>query len=363
MTPPVRRTHRSEYLRWVKRRAPVRYDLARSGVARLPFEHLDLSPADITTVEPYDDGWRPVMESIAARHGLAPEWVVTTHGCSMANHLAFAAFVEPGDHVVLETPVYEPLTRLVEYFGARTIPVRRREENAWRLDPDDIRRAITPRTTLVVLSNLHNPTGAFEDDAVLARVAETAADAGAHVLVDEVYLEFLHAEGVRTAARIAPNVVATGSVTKAWGLDALRFGWVIAEPALADRIRRLDDLFAGSTAHPSARIARRAIERSDEIIAASNALLMRNIGIVDAFVRSHERLTWVRPRAGTCGLVRVDGIDVDVLADRLHREREVAIVPGRFFEAPEHVRLSWSLAASDLQTALARIGDAVDVLP
>ena len=341
----------------------MRYNLARSGVVRLPMESLGLSLADVTAVEPYEDGWRPVMEAIAARQGLAAECVVTTHACSLANHLAFAAFVEPGDHVAIETPVYEPLTRLVEYFGARTIPLARREENAWHLDADEVRRALTPRTTLVVLSNLHNPTGAFEDETSLAAIAEAASEVGAHVLVDEVYLEFLHAAGVRTAARIAPNLVTTSSVTKAWGLDALRFGWVLAQPDVAERIRRLDDLFAAATAHPSARIALRALQRSDEIIAPSNALHARNIDVVDAMVRSHARLSWKKPRAGTCGLVRVAGIDVDVLADRLHREHDVAIVPGRFFDAPDHIRLAWSLETADLEVALARIGDAVSVLP
>jgi aspartate/methionine/tyrosine aminotransferase len=341
----------------------VRYDLARSGVPRLPMEHLGLKLADVIAVEPYDTGWRPVMEAIAARHGLPAESVVTTHACSMANHLAYAAFVEPGDHVVIETPVYEPLARLVAYFGARAVPLVRREENGWRLDPDDVRRALTPKTTLVVLSNLQNPTGVCDDDDALAAVARIAGGVNAHVLVDEVYLDFLHAEGVRTAARLAPNVVATGSMTKAWGLDALRFGWVIAEPTLAERIRRLDELFEASTAHPSARIACHALKRSDEILAASNAMLNRNIALADAFVRSQPRLSWSRPRAGTCGLVRVDGIDVDVLSERLQREHDVAVVPGRFFEAPGHFRLAWCLETNDLETALARIGDAVQVLP
>jgi aspartate/methionine/tyrosine aminotransferase len=341
----------------------VRYNLSLSGVTPLPADQLGLSLADITTVEPHADGWAPVMECIAARQALDAKCVVTTHACAMANHLAFAALVEPGDHVVLESPVYEPLTRLVEYFGARAIPFPRREANGWHLDPDQLDRVLTPRTTLVVLSNLHNPSGAFDDDATLLQIAEHAARVGAHVLVDEVYLEVLYADGVRTAARIAPNVLTTGSMTKVWGLPALRFGWVLAEPVLAERIRRVNDLFSTSTAHPSARIALRALEQSDQRVAASNALLARNIQAVDRFVQTHARLSWVRPRAGTCGLVRVEGIDTDVLADRLSREYQVAVVPGSFFDAPDHIRLSWTLDTPDLEAALVRVGDAVNVLP
>ncbi len=363
MIPPARRLYASGYLDWTKHRRPVRYDLARSGVPRFAVERLGLSIAEITDVGPYEDGWLPVMERVAARHDVPPESVVTTHACSMANHLGFAAFVEPGDDVVLETPVYEPLVRLVEYFGARRVPVPRREENAWRLDPDDLRRAITPKTTLVVLSNLQNPTGACDGDGTMVAAAAAADSVGAHVLVDEVYLEFLHAEGARTAARLASNIVATGSVTKAFGLDALRFGWVLAEPELAGRIRRLNDLFSASTAHPSARIAFHALARADEFLSASTALLRRNIETVDAFVRGHERLSWEKPDAGTCGLVRAGGVDIDALTDRLHGEHDVAIVPGRFFEAPDCFRVAWCLEGSELEAGLERIGDTLNALP
>jgi len=325
-------------------------------------DRLGLSLADVLTVEPYADGWRPVAERIAARHGLGPENVVTTHACSMANHLVFAAFVEPGDDVLLESPVYEPLAKLVAYFGARAVALPRREENGWRLDPGDVRRALTTKTSLVVLSNLHNPTGAHEDDTALAEIAQAAANAGAHVLVDEVYLEFLCAAGVRSAARLAPNVVATSSMTKVYGLDALRFGWVLAEAAVAERIRRLNDLFSGDTAHPSARIAFHALASADALLDNANALLMPNIDIVDQFVRGNERLSWVKPRAGTCGLVRVAGIDRETLSETLHRDHGVAIVPGRFFDAPHHVRLAWSIETSDLREALTRIGAALAAL-
>jgi aspartate/methionine/tyrosine aminotransferase len=281
--------------------------------------------------------------------------VLTTHACAMANHLAFAAFVEPGDDVVMEAPGYEPLVRLAEYFGARVVPVWRREENDWRLDPAEVRGAITPRTTLIVISNLHNPTGAFDTDATLLEIARAASSAGAHVLADEVYLDFLYPRGVRTAARLAPNVVATGSMTKVFGFDALRFGWIIADPAITQRIRRLNDLFSVSTSHPAARIAFHALGRAGELIARANARLEENLERVDAFVTAEPRLSWVRPVAGTIGLVRVNGLDAGELSERLLREDRVATVPGRFFGSANYIRMGWSLEREDLDAALETI--------
>jgi hypothetical protein len=233
----------------------------------------------------------------------------------MANHLAFAAVVESGDDVVMETPVYEPLVRVAEYCGARVVPFERHEENGWRIDADDVRRALTTKTKLVVLANPHNPTGAFDDETTLAEIGRVAERVGARVLVDEVYLEFLRASGARTAARLSPCLLATSSMTKVFGLDGLRLGWVIAEPALAERMRRLNDLFSINTAHASERMAARALDRAGEFLAESNAHLARNVELVDAFVRSHDDLSWAKPRAGTVGFVHAVEIDVDRFVD------------------------------------------------
>lgn len=359
MTSSPAQTCGSNYLTWIKRRAPVRYNLARSGVPRLALERLEFSLSDLLHHETAEDGWPPLMERIAARQGLSAAHVVTTHGCSMANHLVMAAIVAAGDDVVMETPVYEPLLRVAEYLRARVVPFSRHAKNRWHVDPDLVRRALTPKTKLVVLSNLHNPTGALDNNETLSEVARIAARAGARVLVDEVYLELVRGHGVRSASRLSPNMLATSSMTKVFGLDGVRLGWVLAEPELAERMRRLNDLFSVNTAHPSERIAARALDRADTLLAESAALLARNIELVDAFVRSHDDLSWAKPRAGTVGLMHAVETDVDRLVERLHAEFEVAVVPGRFFGAPDHFRVAFGLPTEDLRSALDRVSHAL----
>jgi aspartate/methionine/tyrosine aminotransferase len=255
--------------------------------------------------------------------------------------------------------VYEPLLRVVEYAGGRVVPFARHAENRWHVAVDDVKRAVTPRTKLIVVSNLHNPSGAFEENGTLSELASLAERIGAYLLADEVYLDLVHDRGVRSAARLSPRVLATNSMTKSFGLDGIRLGWVLAEPALAERMRRLNDLFSINTAHPSERIAARALERADALLADSNLLLARNIDLVDAFVREHDDLSWAKPRAGTIGFVQVRGVDVDRLVERLHAEFEVAVVPGRFFGASDHFRISFTLDTALTREALARIGEAL----
>lgn len=344
---------RSEYLEWTKgRRDAIRHSLARSGAPRLDLRTLEPSLDFLLTTDDHENGWPPLTEVIAERAGVSASHVALANACTGANHLAFGLFLEPGDHVLMETPVYEPLVRVAGFLGATVDHVARHESNAWRIDPDDVKRALTARTRLVVLSNLHNPTGTFDEDETIRRIAADAEKHGAHVVVDEVYLEFLYSEGVRSAVRLAPNILTTSSVTKTFGLDSLRLGWVLAEPALAEKARRLNDLFSNNISHPSERLAWLALSRADEILARAREVLDENIYTVDAFVRSHPALSWVKPRAGTCGLVRADGIDVDALTDRLQHEFETGIVPGRFFNAPEHFRLAWGIDSGALAAGL-----------
>jgi hypothetical protein len=354
-------SRRSDYLEWTKRRRDtIRYSLARSGAPRLDLRRLEPTLDFLLTIDANEDGWPPLLEKIAARAELTPAHVVLANACTGANHVAFGLLLEPGDHVAMETPIYEPLLKLAGYFGATVDHFERRESNGWRIDPDDVRRALMKNTRLVVLSNLHNPTGCMDDDDTIRRIAADAQQVGAYVLVDEVYLEFLHADGVRTAARLSPNILISNSVTKTYGLDTLRMGWVLAEPALAERGRRLSDLYTNNMAHPSERLAMLALTRAEEILSGVNALLARHIAMVNDFVDSHATLSWVRPRAGTCGMVRSDGIDVDELTERLARDHATGIVPGRFFNAPSHFRLAWGVDTDTLRTGLEHLSAALN---
>jgi aspartate/methionine/tyrosine aminotransferase len=88
-------------------------------------------------------------------------------------------------------------------------------------------------------------------------------------------------------------------------------------------------------------------------------MLARHIAIADDFVSSQPRLSWVKPRTGTCGMVRVDGIDVDDLSERLARDYHTGIVPGRFFNAPSHFRLAWGVDTDTLRAGLERLAKAL----
>src|SRR5262245_50569797 len=147
------------YMQWAKTRPSPRFDLAISNVLPCSIDELPGARDAIALSGRNDTGYAPLMEAIAARYGVATDQVTTAQGTSGANFLACAALVEPGDDVVVERPGYDPLLGAPRLLGANTVRFDRTFEDGFALDPDRIRRAMTPRTRLIIVTSPHNPTG------------------------------------------------------------------------------------------------------------------------------------------------------------------------------------------------------------
>src|SRR5205809_2730508 len=244
------RHKQSDYMHWSKTQSRARFNLATSGVALFPFREL---PVDLEKLEINGDnsyGYAALQEAIAAHHGVDPECVVESAGTSMANHLAMAAIIEPGDEVLIEHPAYGPILDVAEYLQANVRRFSRAEENGWAIDPVEVRRCVTPKTRLIVITNLHNPTSTLTSESVLREIGDIAHSVGALVLVDEVYLDAVYEDTPRTSFHLGPEFVVTSSLTKVYGVSGLRCGWFLAQPDLAWKMRRLNDLYSATPVFP-----------------------------------------------------------------------------------------------------------------
>ena len=352
----------SEYLEWARAHGTVRYSLALSGVPPCDVSLLSPSVDDFTMVADNEYGWPPLLERIARRYGVDPENVVLAHGTSMANHLACASLVEAGDHVIIEWPVYDPLVAVPRYLDCEVSFFERRAEDGYALDVARVERALTPRTRLVILSNLHNPTGAVVNRAELESLARLAGSRDLYVLVDEVYLEWNYGVGddpeTRSAINISPRFITTRSLTKVFGLAALRAGWILAEAGLATRMRRLNGLFASAMSHPAERLAARALDNAETLLEKQRTRVDQNRSIAAKFIASQPRLSWMPPDAGTVGFVRLEGGDVDGLVERL-LANDSLVTPGRFFGVNDHFRIGFGMEADHLNEGLKRLASAL----
>jgi aspartate/methionine/tyrosine aminotransferase len=347
------------YMEWAKTRAAAEFDLAGSNIMACSLDDLPGAREAVDLSGANDNGYQPLVEAIGARYGVDPERVTTAGGTSGANFLVFAALLEPGDEVLVERPGYDPLLGAARMFGARTIRFDRPFDDGFAVDPDRVRHAMTPRTRVIVITSPHNPTGVPADPAALEEIGRIAERAGAHVIVDEVYKDVTE-DRTPPAATRGDVFVSTSSLTKSYGLSSLRAGWVIASPSLSYRVQRARDVVDGTGSIVAERLATLAFQHLDALTTRARKILSRNKALADAFLQSRPELEWV-PSAGTIVFPRIRGVsDARPFVDRLMRERNTALGPGFFFEAPAHFRLGYGGDTEKIKAGLANVVAALD---
>jgi aspartate/methionine/tyrosine aminotransferase len=346
-------------MHWAKTRSTAKYNLATSGLGNLKLRDLRVSLDDFEiTYGGY--GYPPLLQAIASRYRVAAESIVTAAGTSFANHLAMAALIRPGDEVLFEQPAYEPMLSLAYYLGAKVKRFSRAFENGFRILPEEIDALAGNTTRLIVITNLHNPTGVLIDESTLKQIGEIARRVGARVLVNEIYLETLFEDPPPTVFHLGNEFVVTSSLTKAYGLSGLRCGWIFAEPGLAKRMWLLNDLFAATAVHTGERLSLVALQQLPAIAERSKQLLDRNRRILNEFLDTREELEVVRPRFGTVMFPRLRRGSVDELCRLLRDKYETSVVPGGFFEMPKHFRVGFCGDTGVLEAGLERLGKALD---
>ena len=348
------RHRHSDYMHWAKTQSRARYNLATSGVGSFPLAELPSQPAlEINGDSTY--GYAPLQQAIARKCGVDPDCVVAAAGTSMANHLAMAALVDPGDEVLIEHPAYELLASAALFLGADVKRFTRAEENGYALDPAAIRGVLTSKTKLIVVTNLHNPTSVLTPDAVLREVGDLARSVGAHVLVDEVYLDAVYENTPRTAYLLGPEFIVTSSLTKVYGLSGLRCGWILAQPDLARAMWRLNDLFGSIPAHPAELLSVAALEQLDYIRERARKVVQADRAILGEFLARQTAVSAPRTAWGTTAFLRLHGADTEALLARLRTEYETTAVPGRFFEMPDHFRIGMGVNTEMFGEGLRRL--------
>jgi len=327
-------------MQWAKLRSTAKFNLANSGMTAFPLAELGASIEQLDINGPSIYGYEPLLEAIVQRYRVPKESVVSAVGTSLANYLALAAATEPGDEILVEQPTYDPLLAVARYLGLAINRFARLPEQDFAVDLHDLERNLSPRTRVIVLCNLHNPSGALVSDSTMREVAALARKSGAYVLVDEVYREMMFCTEPQTAFHIDPDrFLITSSLTKAYGLSGLRCGWIFAPKELAGRMWRLHDIHCGTYAYPAEALSVIAFLKLEQITARMKALLDTNRKLLRDFLSRRDDLDYFWPEYGTIVFPRLKSGNVDALCDVLRAEFETSIVPGRFFECSDRFRI------------------------
>lgn len=190
-------------------------------------------------------GIPPLREAVAAdmlaRTGLKldPGRVVITSGSSPAMLLLFAMLLEPGDEVILSDPHYACYPNFVSFFDAIPITVPVRSEEGFLLDPDAVRRKITPRTRAILINSPANPTGAVLPAERMAALAAL----GPPIISDEVYHGLVYEGEERSALEFSDNAYILNGFSKRYAMTGWRLGYVIVPTGSVRTIQKLQQNF------------------------------------------------------------------------------------------------------------------------
>jgi aspartate/methionine/tyrosine aminotransferase len=296
-------------------------------------------------------GGLELRSAIAARYAtVGPDEVVASCGGDDALPSLFMALLEPGDHLIVQSPVYQPLTSIATWCGAEVTLWAADEAAGWAPPLDALAGLLRPTTRMIVTNFPHSPTGFMPDRAYLDALLALADDAGVLLVGDEIYrgLPLDGREEAPSLADLSARAVVLNSVSKAYGLPGLRVGWLAThDAAIREAVRAFRmhaNTFIGA---PNEFLATLAVRQTDTILARNVALAQRNLALLDdAIVRYADRLAWVRPTSGVIGFPRWRGVETTtVLSARLLRDHGLLVAPSTYFAGGEHhLRLGFGTA-------------------
>lgn len=349
------------YMTWAKHSSKVRLDLTGSNL--LPCS-LDELPGALEAMELYgrnDDGWPALVEAIADRYGVDVSRVATASGASGANFMALASVLRPGDTLLTEWPGYDPHGGAALLLGAEVRTFARGWEGRFRLDPAAVEAALTPDVRAIMLTNLHNPSGAYATPEDLSEVGALAGSVGAKVIVDEVYLDALRDVDRSPAATRDDVFVSTNSLTKSYGLAGVRIGWILGDPEVIERAKRVRDVVDAVGSIPSETIGVVAFEQLDDLLARARGILEPGSALFRDFVQGRSELEWIEPIGGAVGFPRLKGVeDAQPFIDFAGEHFDVGITPGSLFGEPAHFRVAVAGEYAILEAGLDALERALD---
>ena len=348
------------YMFWARHKSQrTNHPLSQSGMPTASPEALQLAPDPAADLEhPMLYGER--LEARISEHlDVAPEQVIVTAGATGALHLAAASFF-PDSHVVTELPSYNPFLALAQLYARSNTPVQRHLEEGFGLSIEAVERALYARRPKahLFLCNPHNPTGVCLSKDTMIALAERAQGTEGVLIACETYMEFAPPGERDYIAKLSPNGVSLGSLTKAYGLGPLRIGWMCLGEGLVQRRKQiLDRLYLSAVDVPTSalRAGLRAFERLETL---SEPILgvEETRRLFAEWMETEERIEGILPRYSIAAFPKVHGIqDTESFSEYLCENHDVDVIPGECFSMPGHLRIGFGIPRSTLERGLEKL--------
>jgi aspartate/methionine/tyrosine aminotransferase len=307
-----------------------------------------------------------IAQWLAAHRGLTvdPGQVIVAPGAKPIMFYALLALLEDGDEAIYPDPGFPIYASMIDFAGARPVPLPLRERNGFDVDLEELRSLITPRTKVLILNSPHNPTGGVLSPATIAEIARLARERDLWLLADEIYGEILYEGEHRSIVRedgMAERTILLDGFSKTYAMTGWRLGFGVFPAPLVGPVTKLVTNSVSCTATFVQRAGVAALsQRPPEVDAMVRAFRERRDRIV-AGLNEIPGITCTVPNGAFYvfpNITRLSAGDSARVADRFLYEAGVAVLAGTAFgrHGEGYLRLSYANSLPNIELAVERIG-------
>ena len=289
--------------------------------------------------------------------------VVVSVGAKMAIYNTIQAIINPGDEVIIPMPSWVSYSEMVKLAEGTVVPVQTAFENRYCLTPGELRKALTPKTRLIILCSPNNPTGAVyfhaELEALLAVLREYP---DVYILADEIYNELLYTNTQNpitfsSFADFAERLVVINGVSKAYAMTGYRVGWIMSKnKGFINACIRLQGQQLTCATMVAQKAAEAALTGGKECVDQMRAVFASRRKLICSLASEIPGLKFHEPEGAFYLFPDVSKWGTgDEVAEWLLEQAHVAVVSGSAFGCPSCIRLSYAISEDEIRTALARI--------
>jgi aspartate/methionine/tyrosine aminotransferase len=350
----------------------VEFNLSESGVHPLTPRELITGEdvmarlLDMPLFYPHTNGIPELRERIASLYpGASPENVLVTTGTAGANFNTALTLLSPGDEVAVMLPNYMQIWGIAKNLGCLVREFHLEEQAGWALNQEEYEASVGDRTRVITVCNPNNPTGHILSASEMEIVLSQADRVGAWIIADEVY-----AGSERLQEEVTPSfwgkyerVLATGGLSKAYGLPGLRIGWVVGPKETIDEIWARQEYTTICADMLASHLAVLALEPGmrNKILTRTRDRIRSGYFVLEAWVEASQGIfSMTPPQASAVAFVSYNlPMNSTELALKLIHEKNVYIVPGDHFGMDYHLRIGFGTPSEYFKEGLSRIHDLI----
>lgn len=337
----------------------------------------------IQAIQNNDTKYTPSVGTVALRKAICqrlkedcgveytPAEVAVSNGAKPCVYVALRALVNPGDEVILPAPYWVSYIELIRMVGGVPVVVEATEAEHFKITPEKLSAAITPKTKCMILNNPSNPTGMMYSRKELEEIAKVCVEKDIYVISDEIYYRLAYdSEEFVSFAALGEDVKArtllVNGVSKSYAMTGWRIGYVAAPAAISKVIGNYLGHCTGSPSSISQAAAAEALSASQETVEKMREAFEERRNYMVERMNQIEGVSCIKPEGAFYVMMNISKIfgkelfghvikDADDFGNMFLKYGKVAVVPGTSFGAPEFIRWSYATSMENIKAGLDRL--------